>query len=57
MRTRLGPLLAGWLGMLAQGQTPGIPPAEERKARQRHVLLQLGMSEAEFADLVKGAEG
>jgi hypothetical protein len=44
----LGSFMACWLGILAQGGTPMVPPEEERKAKARHLQLRLGWSEADM---------
>jgi hypothetical protein len=44
----LSPFMACWLGILAQGGTPMVPPEEERKARARHVQLELDWSDEDM---------
>jgi hypothetical protein len=48
MTLGLGPFMACWLGILAQGGTPTVPPEDERKAKARHLQLRLGWSDADM---------
>jgi hypothetical protein len=48
MTLGLGPFMACWLGILAQGGTPMVPRDGEQQARARHVQLELGWSDADM---------